>query len=85
MPLGQCIIGQNPGLAAKPIAGIGQGLYPGACKFVGYNAMAGKGLCMGLGFAGMGIFGHLLLIGAGIAGGYFYFKSKKDKTDQTNP
>jgi hypothetical protein len=80
MPLGQCIIGQNPGLVAKPLAGVGQGLYPGACKFVGYNALVGKGLCMGLGLGtGMGILGPLLLIGAGIAGGYFFFKSKKEK------
>ncbi len=80
MPLGQCIIGQNPGLAVKPLAGVGQGLYPGACKFVGYNALAGKGICMGLGLGtGMGILGPLLLIGAGIAGGYFYFKSRKEK------
>ena len=83
MPLGRCMIGQYPGVSAtNQVAG--QGLYPGACKFLGYNSFAGKaagagagfgakGFCLGLGL-GLGPWGPLLLIGAGIAGGYFFFK-----------
>jgi len=71
------------GLAA-PNQIAGQGLYPGACKFVGYNSFAGKavgagfgakGVCLGLGL-GLGAWGPLLLIGAGIAGGYFFFRDR---------
>lgn len=76
MPAGGCIIGQYPGLAVKPMAGAGQGLYPGACKFIGYNAIAGKGMCLGLG-TGLGFLGPLLLIGVGVAGGYFFFKGRR--------
>jgi hypothetical protein len=100
MPIsGGCVIGKYPGFAAaKQVAG--QVIQPGAWKFIGYNALAGKaagagagaglgakGLCLGLGL-GLGAWGPLLLIGAGIAGGYLFFKNnapsvKLDDEDNT--
>lgn len=85
--LGPCMTGQYPGaLAARPVAA--KAAYPGACKFVGYNAMAGKtagagfaakGMCLGLGL-GLGAWGPLLLIGAGLVGGYLLFKNDTEAT-----
>lgn len=70
-------LGQSSGaVAAKPLAGAGNGLYSGACKFLGFHSVAGKGIGLGLGL-GLGAFGPLLLVGAGIAGGYLFFKGQK--------
>ncbi|QWR78444.1 hypothetical protein [Candidatus Magnetomonas plexicatena] len=80
--LGRCMTAKYPGVVAANQAA-GQGLYPGACKLVGYKTLAGKaagagigskGLCLGLGL-GLGAWAPLLLVGAGIAAGYFIFKS----------
>ncbi|HIJ60725.1 MAG TPA: hypothetical protein HPP56_08975 [Nitrospirae bacterium] len=97
MPLRGCLLGQNPGYfgpgagmggwiyngsVAKPLFGAGKAIYPGACKFIGYSAFAGKGACLGLGL-GLGVFGPLLLVGAGVTAGYFILKGYKgsQKTD----
>lgn len=69
-------LGRSSGVVAKPLAGAGNGLYSGACKFLGFHSVAGKGIGLGLGL-GLGAFGPLLLVGAGIAGGYLFFKGKK--------
>ncbi len=74
-------MGMGPGVyngaAVKPLAGAAKGLYPGACKFVGYSAFAGKGACLGLGM-GLGVLGPLLLIGAGVAAGYLIFQDRRE-------
>ena len=85
MPAGRCLIGRYPGFAAtKPAAA--KAVYPGTCKFLGYNAFAGKtagagfaakGMCMGM---GLGVLGPLLFIGAGVAGGYYILKKCKENT-----
>lgn len=72
-------MGMTPGVyngaVGKPLAGVAKGLYPGACKFVGYSVLGGKGACLGLGL-GLGILGPLLLIGAGVTAGYLFFKDR---------
>ena len=89
--LGPCMTGQYPvGIAARPVAA--KAAYPGACKFVGYNALAGKtagagfaakGMCLGLGL-GLGAWGPLLLLGAGIYGGYLLLKDDDKAAGDTS-
>jgi hypothetical protein len=61
----------------------GPGVAPGICKFVGYNVgktagygYVGHGMCLGLGL-GLGVLGPILVIGAGVAGGYFLIEKFK--------
>ena len=79
--LGPCAAWHCPGIAAVQPA-TAAAVYPGACKFVGYNALAGqtagagfatKGMCLGLG-VGLGAWGPLMLLGAAVVGGYLILK-----------
>ena len=81
---GSYIAGQCPAFVQPAVTGT---VYRGACKFVGYNSLAGKaagagiggaglgtkGLCLGLGL-GLGAWGPAILLGVTILGGYLLFK-----------
>lgn len=84
---GGCVLGQNPNAVVAPglykgavVKGMTPGMYSGACKFVGYNAVLGKGACLGLGF-GLGVLGPLLLVGIGVTAGYLFFKGRGEQSE----
>jgi len=90
--LGPCVTGKYAGvIATRPV--VAKAAYPGACKLVGYHVFAGKtagagfaakGMCLGLGL-GLGILGPLLVVGAGIVGGYYLLKDDGDPAERKSP